>query len=113
MGIIGKRAMKTLSLSRLKGWLVLAGAGVGLAGPAPSAWSKGAAGPSPSQSQATNHWAFRAPVRPALPPVQGQTWARNPIDLFILAKLESAGLKPSPEADRITLLRRLYLDLTG
>jgi hypothetical protein len=58
-----------------------------------------------------HHWAFRAPVRPPLPPAAG--WGRNPIDRFVLARLEKEGLKPSPEADRITLLRRLSLDLIG
>lgn len=59
------------------------------------------------------HWAFVPPSRPALPPVRRQGWARNPIDRFILARIEKAGLAPSPEADRYTLVRRLYLDLTG
>ncbi|HEV7223691.1 MAG TPA: DUF1553 domain-containing protein [Pirellulales bacterium] len=59
------------------------------------------------------HWSFIAPVRPALPPVRNQAWVRNPIDAFILAKLEARGLQPAPEADRRTLARRLSLDLTG
>lgn len=59
------------------------------------------------------HWSFIAPTRPALPPVAMQGWERNPIDRFILAKLESSGLAPAPEADRRTLARRLSLDLTG
>jgi mono/diheme cytochrome c family protein len=59
------------------------------------------------------HWAFIPPVRPSLPVVKNTTWARNPIDRFILARLEKENLTPSPEADRVTLLRRLSLDLTG
>ncbi|MSU79278.1 MAG: DUF1553 domain-containing protein [Gemmataceae bacterium] len=59
------------------------------------------------------HWAFVAPVRASLPEVKDSTWARNGIDRFILARLEKEGLKPSPEADRTTLIRRLALDLTG
>jgi hypothetical protein len=59
------------------------------------------------------HWAFQAPVRPPLPKVSDSKWARTPIDAFILARLDREGLKPSPEADRITLLRRLHLDLVG
>src|SRR6185437_3384462 len=59
------------------------------------------------------HWSFIAPARPALPQVQNQAWVRNPIDAFILAKLEARGLQPAPEADRRTLARRLSLDLTG
>ena len=59
------------------------------------------------------HWTFIAPKRPALPEVKRKDWARNPIDAFVLAKLETEGLAPSPEADRVTLLRRVTLDLTG
>jgi mono/diheme cytochrome c family protein len=61
----------------------------------------------------SNHWAFQPVRRPAKPQVVRLGWVRNPIDDFILAKLEAAGLKPSPEADRPTLLRRVALDLTG
>jgi hypothetical protein len=59
------------------------------------------------------HWSFRAPRRPAVPPVRGAGAVRNPIDAFVLAKLESAGLRFSPEADRATLLRRLSFGLVG
>jgi hypothetical protein len=59
------------------------------------------------------HWSFAPPQRPALPAVQNEKWARNPIDHFVLARLEKEGLKPSPEADRATLLRRLSFDLNG
>ncbi|MGH2621564.1 MAG: DUF1549 domain-containing protein, partial [Anaerolineales bacterium] len=59
------------------------------------------------------HWSFSAPARPALPAVKARTWVRNPIDQFILARLEAAGLQPAPESDRRTLIRRLSLDLTG
>ncbi len=65
------------------------------------------------QSAIKQHWAFVAPVRPALPRVENKSWVRNPIDHFILARLEKEGLAPSPEADRVTLLRRLSLDLIG
>ena len=61
----------------------------------------------------TKHWAFKSPVRPAIPTVKNTRWVRNPIDSFILARLEREGLTPSPEADKLTLLRRLSLDLTG
>ncbi|HEX4122588.1 MAG TPA: PSD1 and planctomycete cytochrome C domain-containing protein [Verrucomicrobiae bacterium] len=60
-----------------------------------------------------DHWAFKAPVRPPLPIVKNKKWARNPIDVFVLARLEEEKLSPAPEADRPTLLRRLSLDLTG
>jgi len=59
------------------------------------------------------HWAFVKPIRPAVPSVAMRAWPRNPIDNFILKRLESDGLKPSPEADRQALLRRVSLDLTG
>ena len=61
----------------------------------------------------SEHWAFRAPVEPELPTVKNESWARNPIDRFILARLESEGFEPAPEADRHTLARRVALDLTG
>ena len=48
-----------------------------------------------------------------MPDVKDQAWPRNPIDNFVLARLEAEGLKPSPEADRVTLLRRVTFDLTG
>jgi hypothetical protein len=59
------------------------------------------------------HWSLIAPTRPQLPAVKDTAWVRNPIDRFVLAKLEAAGLAPAPEADRRTLARRLSLDLTG
>jgi mono/diheme cytochrome c family protein len=61
----------------------------------------------------SGHWSFRPIQRPEVPPVQTPAWVRNPIDHFILARLEKEGMAPSPEADRYTLLRRLSLDLTG
>jgi Protein of unknown function (DUF1553)/Protein of unknown function (DUF1549)/Planctomycete cytochrome C len=62
---------------------------------------------------AAAHWAFRQVARPALPLVRDVSWVRDPIDRFILARLEREGVHPAPEADRATLLRRLSLDLTG
>ena len=59
------------------------------------------------------HWAFVPPKRSAPPMVKNDKWIRNPIDRFILARLEKEGLSPSPEADRVTLIRRLSLDLLG
>jgi mono/diheme cytochrome c family protein len=60
-----------------------------------------------------NHWAFKAPVKPAVPSVQDRRQGANAIDAFILERLKKEGLKPSPEADKVTLLRRLHLDLVG
>ena len=62
------------------------------------------------------HWAFEKPLRPTVPPLpmgKAQTAAANPIDHFILAKLQKEGLHPSPEADKAALIRRVTLDLTG
>ena len=59
------------------------------------------------------HWAFSRLQRSAIPRVGNRAWPRNPIDSFVLARLEQEGLQPSPEADRATLLRRASFDLTG
>ena len=59
------------------------------------------------------HWAFTPPERPAAPDVKQSDWVRNDIDRFVLAKIEAAGLAPSPAADRSTLIRRLHADLIG
>jgi Protein of unknown function (DUF1549)/Protein of unknown function (DUF1553)/Planctomycete cytochrome C len=61
----------------------------------------------------SEHWAYVAPVRPQAPEVKNPAWARNAIDRFVLEKLDAAGLQPSPEASRQTLIRRLSLDLIG
>ena len=61
----------------------------------------------------SEHWAFRVPSKARLPEVKNESWIRNPIDRFILARLEAEGLEPAPEADRRTLARRAALDLTG
>lgn len=68
----------------------------------------GAAAPEVQQ-----HWSFRRIQRPRPPATRNRIWARNEIDRFILARLENAGLEPSPEAPRTTLIRRLTLDITG
>jgi hypothetical protein len=64
----------------------------------------------------SQHWSYVKPVRPAVPPItdpKGATWAKNAVDNFILARLQSERLFPSPEADRFALARRVALDLTG
>jgi mono/diheme cytochrome c family protein len=63
--------------------------------------------------QVEKHWAYVAPVRPTVPTVKLKGWVRNPIDSFVLQKMESEGLKPSPEASKETLIRRVSLDLIG
>ncbi len=59
------------------------------------------------------HWSHVPPARPPLPPVRQKSWAKNSIDHFILARLQREKLRPSPEADRPALIRRVSLDLTG
>ncbi|MCC6696807.1 MAG: PSD1 domain-containing protein [Candidatus Hydrogenedentes bacterium] len=59
------------------------------------------------------HWAFVKPIPQTLPGVADAQWPRNDVDRFILAKLETAGIAPNPEADRRTLIRRAYFDLIG
>src|SRR5439155_14919089 len=64
-------------------------------------------------AEAKDHWAWKPPARPAVPRVRDAGWVRNPIDAFILAKLEAAGLAPAAPASREQLLRRVTFDLTG
>lgn len=59
------------------------------------------------------HWSLIPPVRATPPPVRDAAWGRTPVDRFVLARLEAAGLSPEPEADARTLIRRVALDLTG
>lgn len=75
---------------------------------------EGAHAPANEKPDAVMHWSF-VPVAESLPvpAVKDKKWARNPIDNFILARLEKQKIKPAVEADKITLIRRLYLDLLG
>ena len=66
-----------------------------------------------AEKVATEHWAYQPLQRPAEPTVENRKWARGPLDRFVLARLESEGIAPSPEADRYTLIRRLSYDLLG
>jgi hypothetical protein len=68
--------------------------------------------PPPTAGQPA-HWSFRKPVRPPVPKARNIAWVQNPIDAFILNRLENKGFAPSPSADRRTLLRRVTFDLTG
>jgi hypothetical protein len=78
------------------------------------AWiDQGAPWPDEADVKAQKHWAYIKPVRPQVPAVKLSFWVRNPIDNFILARLEREGLRPSPEAPKETLIRRLSLDLIG
>lgn len=68
---------------------------------------------SKSTSPERQHWAFQMPRRVPPPAARNESWVRNSIDRFMLARLEKQGIAPSPEADPVTLLRRVYLDLIG
>ena len=71
------------------------------------------AGPPPVDDRARAFWSFRPVARPEVPAVRRAEWARSPIDRFVLAKLEAAGLDPAPPASKTSLLRRVTYDLTG
>ncbi len=94
-------ALPAAEIARLKAWI-----------DAGASWPE-EGGPGAGAQERVDHWAFRPVMRPPLPKVRQQGWAINPIDAFVLAKLEARGLKPSPPADRVTLIRRLSLDLIG
>ena len=66
-----------------------------------------------SQARQSDHWAFRPPVRPAVPEIKNRAWVRNPIDAFVAAKHEEKKLRPLPRSDKRMLMRRVSLDLTG
>ena len=66
-----------------------------------------------SMAWASDHWSFQPVEQPAVPEGRAEGWVRNPVDRFILARLEGEGLRPSGEADRGAWLRRVSLDLVG
>lgn len=77
-------------------------------------WGHAPSEGSPSTKPAgADHWAYQFPVQATPPVVDTPDWVRNPIDAFALAAMTQAGLRPAREADRYTLVRRLYLDLLG
>ena len=67
----------------------------------------------PESKTSSDYWAYRPLKRPQVPPVQAADWVSNPIDAFILARLEAHGLTPAAPASKLTLIRRVYYDLTG
>lgn len=78
-----------------------------------AAWPDALAGSAENEKLSTDFWSFQ-PIRRVSPPaVSDRAWIRNPIDAFILARLEQAGLSPAPAAERVELVRRLYLILHG
>ncbi|MBU6400555.1 MAG: DUF1549 domain-containing protein [Verrucomicrobia bacterium] len=97
------------------GWLAGILAGCAMLAVAQAARKSGAATSTAAAPPAakSRHWSFIPPVRHPPPTVKNRRWVRNPIDAFVLARLEREGVKPSPQADRPTLIRRLSLDLTG
>jgi mono/diheme cytochrome c family protein len=96
----GKR-LTAAEISRLRAWIDQG-----------ARWpeEKSTTGPTTARSK---HWTFQPPKRPLPPRVARAGWARNPIDAFVLARLETEKIAPAPEADRATLIRRLSLDLLG
>src|SRR4051794_32863950 len=98
------RMSRVMRLTLLQGFFLLFGAATALAGsPKEPTWSK----------DQKAHWSLVPPKVPDVPRVKDERWVRNPIDAFILGDMETLGLKPAPEADRATLIRRLRFDLTG
>jgi hypothetical protein len=79
------------------------------------AWiDAGAPGPADvAETKERKHWAYVKPARPEVPAVTAAAWVKNPIDAFVLARLEKEGLAPSPEASKEALIRRVSLDLVG
>jgi hypothetical protein len=96
----GRAPLSKADIGKLRAWI-----DQGAKWPVPPSAAKSAA--------RSEHWSFQPPRRIAAPAVQQAAWVRNDIDRFILARLEKAKVGPSPEADRITLIRRLSFDLLG
>lgn len=98
--------------TRIIGFCLLA-AGASLFAIAASAHERFKLKEEPITKSDREHWSFQPVKRPDLPAVQNRQWSRTAVDRFILAKLEAEGLQPAPEADRTTLIRRLYFDVIG
>ncbi|MBM3458625.1 MAG: DUF1549 domain-containing protein, partial [Armatimonadetes bacterium] len=102
----GKKKLSQKELAVLARWI---DDGAKTARPEPTSLAAG----DTFSAEERGHWAFQPIRRPAIPPVRSQPRVRNPIDAFLLARLEAAGESFGSEADRPTLLRRLYFDLVG
>ena len=76
-------------------------------------WPRTVVTSAPNRSRGASHWSFQPIRRPDVPTVQNAAWVRNPVDAFVLARLQHEQVEPSPEADKSTLLRRLSFDLIG
>jgi hypothetical protein len=101
---LGRQPLPARQIAILKKWI-----DSGANWPEP----RGVAARSAAAATIEKHWSYRQPVRPSLPQVRNAEQLRNPIDRFVLARLEAQGLQLSPEAPRDVLIRRLSLDLTG
>jgi len=86
---------------------------VKMGAPDPRESKPGTPAPETIREKARSHWAFQPLREPAIPPVKNKRLSRTPVDNFILAKLEEKGIRPLPEADKRTLIRRATFDLTG
>lgn len=86
---------------------------VALGAPDPRGDTDRAPGSSADSGRSWDWWSFRPPMDPAIPTVADRTWPQSPLDRFVLAKLEQQGLRPAPEADKGTLIRRATFDLIG
>lgn len=94
------------TLADIKKWIEMGA-------PWPASQSPGGTDVAQAADDWRRHWAYQPIARPSPPAIEQQDWPASDIDRFILAKLEAAGMMPSPEADRVTLLRRLKFDLLG
>ena len=86
---------------------------VQMGAPDPRTGTKVAKAPGIDWEKGKKHWAFQPVARPAIPVVKNNSWTHGDLDHFVLSKIEAAGLRPAPDADRFALIRRVTLDLTG
>ncbi|MCY2981431.1 MAG: PSD1 and planctomycete cytochrome C domain-containing protein [Planctomycetota bacterium] len=86
---------------------------VQMGAPDPRTGTKVAKAPGIDWEKGKKHWAFQPVARPAIPVVKNTSWTHGDLDHFVLSKIEAAGLRPAPDADRFALIRRVTLDLTG
>jgi mono/diheme cytochrome c family protein len=86
---------------------------VQMGAPDPRTGTKVTKAPGIDWEKGKKHWAFQPVARPAIPVVKNTNWTHGDLDHFVLSKIEAAGLRPAPDADRFALIRRVTLDLTG
>jgi mono/diheme cytochrome c family protein len=105
-----KEKLPREQIADLTHWIKMGAPWPGSAKPTPATARKGE---KPITDEERAHWSFQPVKRPRLPAVKNAAWLRNPIDAFILARLEAKGLAPNPPASPQELVRRVYYDLTG